>query len=64
MPFGLANAPATFQPAINAALGKLRYTIAIVYLDDILIVFKTIEGLLFLRMVLDALKAAGFNLNI
>jgi hypothetical protein len=37
LPFGLANAPATFQSFINEVLGELIDTICIVYLDDILI---------------------------
>ena len=37
MPFGLANAPATFQTFINEVLGDLVDRICIVYLDDILI---------------------------
>jgi len=37
MPFGLANAPASFQAYINRALGNLVDTICVVYLDDILI---------------------------
>ena len=37
MPFGLANAPATFQAYINCALVGLVDVICIVYLDDILI---------------------------
>ena len=37
MPFGLANAPASFQAYIHKALGNLVDTICIVYLDDILI---------------------------
>jgi len=37
MPFGLANAPATFQAYINRALAGLVDTICVVYLDDILI---------------------------
>lgn len=37
MPFGLANAPATFQTYINRALAGLVDVICIVYLDDILI---------------------------
>jgi transposase InsO family protein len=37
MPFGLVNAPATFQTFINYVLGDLVDTICIVYLDDILI---------------------------
>ena len=37
MPFGLANAPATFQSYIYKALGNLVDTTCVVYLDDILI---------------------------
>ena len=37
MPFGMANAPATFQAYINKALAGLLDEICVVYLDDILI---------------------------
>ncbi|KAF4539175.1 Reverse transcriptase domain protein [Lasiodiplodia theobromae] len=37
MPFGLANAPATFQSYIHRAMGGLLDHICVVYLDDILI---------------------------
>jgi hypothetical protein len=37
MPFGLANAPATFQLYIHRALGGLLDRTCVVYLDDILI---------------------------
>ena len=37
MPFGLANAPATFQAYINRALIGLVDVTCVVYLDDILI---------------------------
>lgn len=37
MPFGLANAPVTFQAYINRALAPMLDVYAIVYLDDILI---------------------------
>jgi hypothetical protein len=40
MPFGLANAPTTFQAYIHKALGHLVDSICIVYLDDILIYSK------------------------
>src|SRR2546423_14587563 len=40
MPFGLANAPATFQAYINRALADLVDITCIVYIDDILIYFK------------------------
>nr|CAI5850717.1 unnamed protein product [Callosobruchus analis] len=65
MPFGLANAPAVFQRAVNLALGNLRDSIALVYLDDILIPSVTPEeGFSHLRRVLEALSSAGFSLNI
>src|SRR5438045_4533082 len=37
LPFGLANAPATFQAYINEALSGLLDVFCVVYLDDILI---------------------------
>jgi hypothetical protein len=37
MPFGLANAPATFQGYISQALAGLVDIICVIYLDDILI---------------------------
>jgi len=40
IPFGLSNAPATFQNYIYKALGGLVDTICVVYLDDILIFSK------------------------
>ena len=43
MPFGLANAPATFQAYINKALRGLLDVSCSVYLDDILIYSKTLE---------------------
>jgi hypothetical protein len=43
MPFGLANAPATFQAYINRAMSDLLDTCAVVYLDDIVIYSDTRE---------------------
>jgi len=34
LPFGLSNAPATFQRAIDMILGGLKWKSCLVYLDD------------------------------
>jgi hypothetical protein len=44
MPFGLANAPATFQRFIKHVLRKYLDVCCFVYIDDILIFLKTKEG--------------------
>lgn len=43
LPFGLSNAPSTFQAYINYALKGLLDDICIVYLDDILIYSDSLE---------------------
>jgi hypothetical protein len=40
MPFGLANAPATFQRLMDQVLNRLQWTTCLVYLDDILVLVK------------------------
>lgn len=57
MPFGLANAPATFQAYINRALAGLVDITCVVYLDDILIYSeKTEEHEHHVRQVLERLR--------
>ena len=43
MPFGLRNAPATFQRALNILLSGLNYKNCLVYIDDILIYSKDFD---------------------
>jgi len=43
MPFGLAYGPSVYQRMINQVLGSLRFTIAIVFMDDVLIPSRTVE---------------------
>ena len=43
MPFGLVNAPATFQAMMNTILREFQDHGVIVYLDDILIYTKSLE---------------------
>ena len=42
MPFGLCNAPATFQQLMQNCMGELNLIYCLIYLDD-LIVFSTAE---------------------
>jgi hypothetical protein len=57
MPFGLCNAPATFQAYINRALAGLVDICCVVYLDDILIYSDTREQhVRDLREVLERLR--------
>ena len=43
IPFGLTNAPATFQRLMQSCLGSLHLQNCIIYLDDIIILYKTPE---------------------
>ncbi|CAF4527491.1 unnamed protein product, partial [Didymodactylos carnosus] len=64
LPFGLSNAPATFQRIINSVLGALRWDITLVYLDDIIIYSKSFDKHVeHLDLVLHALDKANVKLN-
>ena len=64
LPFGLVNAPGTFQRLIDLVLGDLKWKIAIAYLDDIIVFSKSWEEhLVRLETVFTALERAGLTLK-
>ena len=64
MPFGLCNAPATFQRLMDAILAGLQWSSCLVYIDDLIIPGKTFpEHLDHLRQVFQRLKGAGLRLK-
>ena len=65
MPFGLSNAPATFQSYISRALDGLIDVFVIVYLDDILIYSKNeTDHIHHVRAVLDRLRTYGLYVKL
>ena len=65
MPFGLSNAPATFQRMMDRVLGNLKWQMCLVYLDDVLVFGRTFEEHMYrLNLVLEALEKAGLTLNV
>ena len=64
MPFGLCNAPATFQRLMELILKGLNWTSCLVYLDDIIIFSKSIdEHLQRLKEVLSRLELANLKIK-
>ena len=64
MPFGLCNAPVTFQRLMETVLSGLVRDYCVVYLDNILVVGEVFEAHLEnLQKVLDRLKQANLRLK-
>ena len=61
MPFGLCNAPKTFQRLMNTVFEKKLNSFILVYLDDILVYSRSIgEHCAHIRCAFDRLRRASF----
>ena len=64
MPFGLCNAPATFERLMETVLAGLNWQICLIYLDDIIVHGESFEAMLTnLDRVLSKLQEAGLKLK-
>ena len=64
MPFGLCNAPSTFERLMEMTLQGLQWDTCLIYLDDLIIHAKSFEvELSRLQTVFDRLRLAGLKLK-
>jgi len=64
MPFGLCNAPATFQRLMDTVLAGMNFEICLVYLDDIIVFSHNLEDHLErLEKLFQKLRAANLKLK-
>ena len=64
MPFGLCNAPPTFQRLMQNCLGELNLTYCLIYLDDVIVFSHTEEEHLErMRVIFDRLQEHGLKLK-
>ena len=64
MPFGLCNAPATFERLMESVLAGMHWRSLLVYLDDVIVFGKTFdEELRRLEDVFRRMKSANLKLN-
>ena len=65
MPFGLRNAPATFQRTLDVILSGVKWKTCLVYIDDVIIFSKNEEELVdHLEQVLSLLGETGVKLKL
>jgi transposase InsO family protein len=65
MPFGLCNAPATFQRLMDSVLAPLGFEYVLVYLDDVMVFSRSFEDhLRHLRAVLTCVRDANLSVKL
>ena len=65
MPFGLCNAPATFQRLMSLVLSGFQWSSCLVYLDDMIVMGKTFEEhLKNLDLVFSCIREAGLKIKL
>ena len=64
MPFGLCNAPATFQQLMQNRMGELNFIYCLIYLDNLIVLLQTAkEHLHHLCVVFDHLREYNLKLK-
>ena len=64
MPFGLANAPATFERMMERVLAGLHWETCLIYLDDVIVFSRTFdEHITRLHQVFSRMKEANLKLS-
>ncbi|KAL5004549.1 hypothetical protein ScPMuIL_018005, partial [Solemya velum] len=64
LPFGLCNAPSSFERLMERVLSRLHWKICLIYIDDIIIYSQTFDQHMDrIQQVLDCLHEAGLKLK-
>ena len=64
MPFGLCNAPATFERLMETVLAGLQWEICLIYLDDVIVTGATFQEMIKnLSQVFERFQQAGLKLK-
>ena len=65
IPFGLKNAPATFQRLMDKILMKYLHKFCFIYMDDIVICSKSLqEHLQHIKLIFDELREHGLKMQL